>query len=77
MISLIISALCVAVIQGDDTYYVNSSTTSNCPQPCHPLSHYVSDTATYFNSNATFIFMEGEHLLDSKGSVVVISNVDN
>ena len=58
--------------------YVSSSTTDDCPQPCHPLSYYITDTATYFTSNATFIFMEGEHLLDSKGLVqVVINNVDN
>ena len=39
---------------------------------------HVTNTATYFTSNATFIFMEGEHLLDSKGLVqVAIYNVDN
>ena len=67
------------MILGDNTYYVSSSTTDDdCPQPCHPLSYYITDTATYFTSNATFIFMEGEHLLDSKGLVqVVINNVDN
>ena len=66
------------MILGDNTYYVSSSTTDDCPRPCHPLSYYITDTATYFTSNATFIFMEGEHLLDSKGLVqVVINNVDN
>ena len=66
------------MILGDNIYYVSSSTTDDCPQPCHPLSYYITDTATYFTSNATFIFMEGEHLLDSKGLVqVVINNVDN
>ena len=64
------------MILGDNTYYVSSSTTNDCPQPCHPLSYYITHTATYFTSNVTFIFMEGEHLLDSKGSVqVVINNV--
>ena len=63
---------------GDNTYYVSSTTSSDCPQPCHPLSYYITDTATYFTANTTFIFMEGEHLLDSKGSVqVVINYVDN
>ena len=66
------------MILADNTYYVSSSTDDHCPQPCHPLSYYITHTATYFTSNATFIFMEGEHLLDSKGSVqVVINNVDN
>ena len=57
------------MILGDDTYYVSSPTTKDCPQPCHPLSHYINNTATYFTSNATFIFMEGEHLFESKGDV--------
>ena len=66
------------MILGDNTYYVSSSTNDDCPRPCHPLSYYITDTATYFTSNATFIFMEGEHLLDSKGLVrVVINNTDN
>ena len=66
------------MILGDNTYYVSSNTNDDCPQPCHPLSYYITDTATYFTSSATFIFMEGEHLLDSKGLVrVAIYNVDN
>ena len=66
------------MILGDNTYYVSSNTNDDCPRPCHPLSYYITDTATYFTSNATFIFMEGEHLLESKGLVqVVINNVDN
>ena len=66
------------MILGDNTYCVSSSTTNDCPKQCHPLSYYITDTATYFTSNATFIFMEGEHLLDSKGLVqVIINNVDN
>ena len=68
----------MAVILGDNTYYVSSSTTDDCPRPCHPLSYYITNTDTYFTSNATFIFMEGEHLLDSKGLVrVIIDNADN
>ena len=66
------------MILGDNTYYVSSNTNDDCPQPCHPLSYYITNTATYFTSNATFIFMEGEHILDSKGLVeVVINNTDN
>ena len=66
------------MILGDNTYYVKSSATSDCPQPCHPLSYYITNTATYFMSNATFIFMEGEHKLNSNGSTqAVVNNVDN
>ena len=67
------------MILGDNTYYVTSST-SDCLQPCHPQPYYITNTATYFTSNAIFIFMEGEHLLDSKGSnsvQVVINNAEN
>ena len=74
----VIIASCAAVILGDNTYYVRSSTTDDCPQPCHPLSYYINDTATYFTSNATFIFMEGEHLLDKRGSAQIsVSNLSN
>ena len=66
------------MILGDNTYYVSSNTNDDCPRPCHPLSYYITHTDTYFTSNATFIFMEGEHILDSKGLVrVVINNTDN
>ena len=66
------------MVLGDETYYVNSSTTAHCPKPRHPLSHYISNIATYFTSNVTFVFMEGEHLLDSKGlAQVVINNIDS
>ena len=69
--------LCIAVILGDNTYYVSSSTTTDCPQPCHPFSYYITETSTYFTNNATFVFMKGEHLLDSEGLLqVVISDVD-
>ena len=74
---LLVVTSCVAVILGDNTYYVSSSTV-NCPQVCHPLSYYIADTATYFTPNTTFIFMEGEHLLENKGLVqVVINDIDN
>ena len=57
------------MILGDNTYYVGSST--DCPQPCHPLSYYVNNTAAYFTNNATFIFMKGEHLLHHTGLIRV------
>ena len=66
------------MILGDNTYYVSSNINDDCPRPCHPLSYYITHSDTYFTSNATFIFMEGEHILDSKGLVrVVINNTDN
>lgn len=64
---------------GDGTYYVSSSITTNCPQPCYPLSYHITNNATYFTANATFI-LEGEHLLDSHSNGFVftyIKDVDN
>ena len=62
------------MIFGYDTYYVSSA---DCPQ-CHPLSYYTNNTAAYFTSDTTFIFMEGEHLLDNEGLVqIAINSVDN
>ena len=52
----------------------------DCANECHPLTYYIANTTTaYFTSNATFIFMEGEHLLDVKGSAVrvLINDINN
>ena len=62
---------------GGNVYYVSSSTSADCPQPCHPLSYYVTDTASFFTSDATFVFMEGEHLLHTGLAQVAINDIDN
>ena len=54
----------------------HGSTNTSCPpyalsdNTCHTLSYYISQIDTYFVSNATFIFMEGSHLLDRKVSIM-------
>ena len=60
---------------GGNIYYVSSSTSADCPQPCHPLSYYVTDTASFFTSDATFVFMEGEHLLHTGLAQVAINDI--
>ena len=47
-------------------YYVQSNTSAACPtESCLTFNEYVSDMETYFTSNTSFIFLEGEHYLDS------------
>ena len=47
-------------------YYVWSNTSAACPtESCLTFNEYVNDTETYFTSNTSFIFLEGEHYLDS------------
>ena len=47
-------------------YHVWSDTSAACPtESCLTFNEYVSDTETYFNSNTSFTFLEGEHYLDS------------
>ena len=60
---------------GGNIYYVSSSTSADCPQPCHPLSYYVTDTDSFFTSDATFVFMKGEHLLHAVLAQVTINDI--
>ena len=47
-------------------YYVRSSTSAACPtESCLTFNEYVNDKELYFISNTSFIFLEGEHYLDS------------
>ena len=47
-------------------YYVQSNTSADCPtESCLTFNEYVNDTDLYFTSNTSFIFLEGEHYLDS------------
>ena len=47
-------------------YYVWFNTLAACPtESCLTFNEYVNDTETYFTSNTSFIFLEGEHYLDS------------
>ena len=49
-----------------NVYYVTADELS-CPsnRTCHNLSYYISQPESYFTSNTTFLFMEGEHSFDS------------
>ena len=51
----------------------------SCPphQICHNLSYYISQPDSYFTSDTTIIFLEGEHSFDREDPVLNISNVHN
>ena len=56
-------------------YYVRSNTSADCPtESCLTFNEYVNDKELYFISNTSFIFLEGEHYLDS--ALVVDSKSD-
>ena len=50
----------------------------SCPphQICHNLSYYISQPDSYFTSDTTIIFLEGEHSFDRE-DLVNVSNVHN
>ena len=48
------------------TYYVKPTNDTPCPgEPCLTLSQYIQESGKYFISNATMLFLPGEHQLDS------------
>ena len=60
---------------GASIFYVRSATSDTCPGlPCLTLSDYIHNTAEYFTSNTSFIFLEGEHHLSA---LLVLDNIAN
>ena len=59
-------------------YYVSAAPNGeSCPStdlPCHNLSYYIADNASYFTNDAIFYFQEGTHTLQG---ILSISNVSN
>ena len=55
-------------------FYVKpTGSRAGCPYPCHSLKYY-ADNSNFTTNNSKFIFLEGEHHLDT---VVDIRNVSN
>ena len=51
-------------------YYVTPALDIPCPlQPCHTLSHYITESHQYFTSNTTLVFIPGNHSLE-KGLLI-------
>ena len=76
VLSLLAHGLTLEIPQVE-VFYVKPTVapTTGCPSgdsPCHSLQYYVNHSN--FTNNSRFLFLEGEHHLDS---VVTISNVAN
>ena len=68
----------LTMITANDIYYVTAfNSDKSCPphQMCHNLSYYVSQPESYFTSNTTIIFLEGEHSFNT--TKIYISEVHN
>ena len=59
------------------THYVLPSDSSSCPlssQPCYTLQQYAQQAHAFFVSGTTFVFLTGDHYLQS---AIFIGNIDN
>ena len=77
VLSLLAHGLTLEIPQVVKVFYVKPTVppTTDCPSgdsPCHSLQYYANHSS--FTNNSRFLFLEGEHHLDS---VVTISNVAN
>ena len=60
----------------DHVYYVTPDDDEHSCPICHNLSYYISQPDSYFTSNTTIIFLEGQHSFDRE-DLVYVSNVHN
>ncbi len=82
-VALVMAAVFTSYCSGDSNYYIKSTNGSGaeCPtldQPCHPLSHYLTQEATgNFPTNSTIHFLPGIHEVNEPNGYFVVSNADN
>ena len=82
LVLLLLLAVPLTAFTTTDVYYVTAHDAAgyeqSCPphQICHNLSYYISKADSYFTSDTTIIFLEGEHSFDREDPVHV-SNVHN
>lgn len=70
MLLLLSLSLCCSAVE---VFYVKpAGNTTDCPSPCRPFQYYVDHSN--FTNNSKFLFLEGEHHLDT---LVDIQNVAN
>ena len=61
----------------EQVYYVTPDSETTCPStPCHNITHYIQNVLVYFQSNSTFKFLPGVHILDA-GGIIEIEFVNN
>ena len=75
--AIVLARLLTQSFSREEVFYVKPTTgpTTECPSgdsPCHSLQYYANHSS--FTNNSRFLFLEGEHHLDS---VMTISNVAN
>ena len=71
---LVIDLILIRAVISSNVHYVIPSPTTQCPdEPCLTLSILAANSNVYFDSNATMIFLEGSHILESR---LVVSNID-
>ena len=69
-----VSLLLCSCASNGVTYYVTPNSTTPCPsEPCHVLSYYAQYN-TFNTSNARFVFLPGNHTLNT---TIVVENVQN
>ena len=80
MLTLVIFTLTLVVcrISTEQIHYVKpvNSSTLSCPgQPCLSLDQYIQQTATYFTTGSTFLFLPGNHISTTAINLANISNI--
>ena len=82
LVLLLLLAIPPTTFTATDVYYVIAHDAAgheqSCPphKICHNLSYYISQPDSYFTSDTTIIFLEGEHSFDRE-DLVHVSNVHN
>ena len=70
LVLLLLLAVPLTAFSTNDVYYVTADDAAgheqSCPphQICHNLSYYISQPDSYFTSDKTIIFLEGNHSFD-------------
>ena len=71
-------APCIALLVGvvySQQNDVKANRSQNCPdQPCHDLQYYASRGAMYFTTGSTFVFLPGNHSINS---FILLQNVSD
>ena len=82
LVLLLLLAVPPTAFTNADVYYVTAHDAAGHEQSCSPhqichnFSYYISQPDSYFTSDTTIIFLEGEHRFDRE-DLVLVSNVHN
>ncbi len=75
---ILLQLLAVTNVSPQGIYYVmpDNTSASSCPdQPCLTLNLYAEQSSVYFTTGATFVFLSGNHSLQSSISLNSVSNI--